>query len=245
MLLRALITAAVVLGVVAPLVALALWSTRGKGTKKFASVGAAAALIVLDEIVLRAPRLGVFSRMEWNWQGKILEVGLSILAIVALSMAAEEAAVSRARPNWLRPTLASGVAILLLPLIVFFAAHARESLTWEGWAFQFTMPGLAEELLFRGVIQGLLNRGLGKPWQLSGARIGWGLLITSVLFAAGHMVSVTRQLHIEFAFDEAIGPLIGSLITGWLRERVESVWPLTVLHNLSNILIPALTLLFR
>ena len=244
MLLRALITAAVVLGVAAPIVALALWRTRGNGTKKFASVGAVAALIVLDEIVLRAPRLGVFSRLEWNWQGKILEVGLSILAIVALSMAAEEAAVNRPRPGWLRPALASGVAILLLPLIFFFAAHARETLTWEGWAFQFTMPGLAEELLSRGVIQGLLNRGLGKPWQIFGARIGWGLLITSVLFAAGHMVSVTQQLHIEFALDEAIGPLVGSLITGWLRERIESIWPLTVLHNLSNLLIPALTLLF-
>jgi membrane protease YdiL (CAAX protease family) len=37
----------------------------------------------------------------------------------------------------------------------FLVVHARETLTAEGWAFQLTLPGLAEELLFRGVIQGI------------------------------------------------------------------------------------------
>lgn len=245
MLLRALITAAVVLGVVVPAIALALWQNRGNGARRFASVGVVAVLIVLDEVVLRAPRLGIFTRLEWNWQGKILEVGLSILAILALSMTAEEAAVSRPRANWVWPVLVAGTAILLLPMTFFLAAHARETLTWEGWAFQLTMPGLAEELLSRGVIQGLLNRGLGKHWKILGAQIGWGWLIASMLFAAAHMVSVNRQRHIELALDAAIGPLIGSVIGGWLRERIASIWPVAVVHNLSNLLMPALTFLFK
>lgn len=245
MLLRALVSGAVVFGIAVPAMAIALWRVAGNRTKAFTTIGAVAVVILLDEIALHVPRLGVFHRLQWNWQGKILEVCLSILVIVVFSMATDEAAVTRPRPHWLRPTLLSATAIFLLPIAFFLAAHAREALTLEGWGFQLTLPGLAEELLFRGVIQGLLNRGLGKRWQLLGADIGWGWLITSILFAAGHVVSVDRQLRIELDWVEGVGPLIGSLIGGWLREKISSVWPVVVLHNISNLLIAGLTLLFR
>lgn len=243
MLLRPFITVALVLAVGAPVTAIALWRTRGTSKAAFGNVAAVAALMTIDEIILRAPGLAVFSRLQWNWQGKILEACLAIVTILALRMTRDEAAVRQPRPNWVRPTLFAAVAILVLPLMFFLAVHARERLTREGWAFQFTMPGLAEELLFRGVIQGLLNRTLGKQWQLFGTQIGWGWLITSILFAAGHVVSVDRQLNIQFILDDGIGPLIGSLIGGWLRERTASLWPVVIVHNISNVLIPALTLL--
>jgi membrane protease YdiL (CAAX protease family) len=88
----------------------------------------------------------------------------------------------------------------------------------------------------------LLNRGLGTQWRFLGAQIGWGWLITSILFAAAHVVFVDRSLHITFMFEEGVGPLVGSLIGGWLRERTGSIWPMVVLHNISNVLIPGLTL---
>src|SRR5208282_4244088 len=53
----------------------------------------------------------------------------------------------------------NGVAILVV----------RKKLDAEGWAFLLIMPGLAEELVFRGVYQSLLNRVFGKPWRLAGA----------------------------------------------------------------------------
>lgn len=240
MLLRALIAASIELAIVIPIVAVAFCRTRHK--KTVVSILAVAALILLDEIVLRVPRLGFFSGLQWNWQGKMLEIVLSILTIALLRMSAEESAVGRPRPSWLRPTLWAAAAIFLLPLAFFVAAHARETLTPEGWAFQLTLPGLAEELLFRGVIQGLLNRGFGKQWRFLGAQIGWGWLITSILFAAAHVVSVDRSLHITFMFEEGVGPLVGSLIGGWLRERTGSIWPMVVVHNISNVLIPGLTL---
>jgi membrane protease YdiL (CAAX protease family) len=244
-LLRAFINAAVVLGVSAPFIVASLWRTRARKMLAISTVFVSAGLILLDEIVLRAPRVGAFSRTEWNWEGKGLEVCLSVLAIVILRMSAEEAAVGRPRPRWIWPSFIAAAIIFVLPIVFFFVQRTGETLTLEGWAFQLTMPGLAEELLFRGVIQGVLNRGMGKQWQIAGTPIGWGWLITSVLFSADHIISVSRQMHVSFDLAAGIGPLIGSLIGGWLRERVRSVWPVAVIHNISNVLIPALTLLRR
>jgi membrane protease YdiL (CAAX protease family) len=40
----------------------------------------------------------------------------------------------------------------------FFILGVRVRLTGEGWAYLLVMPGLAEELLFRGLYQSMLNR---------------------------------------------------------------------------------------
>jgi membrane protease YdiL (CAAX protease family) len=108
------------------------------------------------------------------------------------------------------------------------------------------MPGLAEELLFRGLYQSLLNSAFGRCWRLGGARFGWGLLITSVLFAAANgLVAVDSQMHARIVLPAAIAPFLSSLISGWVRERTNSVWPSVVGHNLSNIVIPVATLISR
>src|SRR5215469_13094446 len=115
--LRALISGGLVLALSAPAIALAVWRSRDRAAKAFASVAAIVALILLDEIALRVPKLAVFGRLEWNWQGKILEIALALLAIVIWRMTPEESAVQRPRPGWLRPAIAAAASILLLPVI--------------------------------------------------------------------------------------------------------------------------------
>lgn len=105
---------------------------------------------------------------------------------------------------------------------------------------------LAEELLFRGLYQSLLNSALGRCWRFGGAECGWGLLITSVLFAgANGLVAVDDQLHARIFLPAAIAPFIAGLVSGWMRERTNSVWPSVFGHNLSNIIIPVATFVSR
>lgn len=59
------------------------------------------------------------------------------------------------------------------------------------------MPGLDEETFYRGVALALLNRAFGKNQDLFGARIGWGLIIISVLIGLVHGVGLTDQLKLE------------------------------------------------
>ena len=126
---------------------------------------------------------------------------------------------------------------------VFFVLGVRKKLDAEGWTYLLIMPGLAEELVFRGVFQSLLNRVFGKPWRLANAEFGWGLIITAVLFAGSNgLVVVDPRLHARIVLPAAIAPVLLSFVSGWVRERTDSVWPCVFGHNLSNIVIPAASL---
>jgi len=130
--------------------------------------------------------------------------------------------------------------MLLFPL-AYLALGSRGELTAEGWWFQATMPGLAEELVYRGAFLALCDRAFGRPWRIAGAEVGWGLIVTSVVFGAVHAVNIDRNgaLTVEWLF--AIGPFAGGLLGGWLRARTGSIWPGVVLHNASNLLVPLAT----
>jgi membrane protease YdiL (CAAX protease family) len=120
---------------------------------------------------------------------------------------------------------------------------ARRKLDAEGWVFLLLIPGLAEELVFRGVYQSLLNRVFGNPLRLGGAEFGWGLIITAILFAGSNgLVVVDPQLHARIVLPTAIAPFMLSVVSGWVHERTDSVWPCVFGHNLSNIVIPLLGL---
>lgn len=56
----------------------------------------------------------------------------------------------------------------------------------ELYAYEATMPGLAEELALRGVLLGLLNLALARRFRLFGAAFGWGVVLQAVPFAALH-----------------------------------------------------------
>ncbi len=63
------------------------------------------------------------------------------------------------------------------------------------------MPGLAEEFVFRGVFQSLLNEAFGQPWRLARASLGWGGIITAVLFVVGHGALFDRYLHLQISLS--------------------------------------------
>ncbi|MDP6353540.1 MAG: JDVT-CTERM system glutamic-type intramembrane protease [Planctomycetota bacterium] len=99
---------------------------------------------------------------------------------------------------------------------------------------------VAEELIFRGVIQGwLMERGLGdgergrqgdgETWRQGDGEIGGKAavlsranLIASVLFAAAHLV-YHSGLHAALVF-------FPSLVFGYFKERYDAIWPPIALH---------------
>lgn len=81
-----------------------------------------------------------------------------------------------------------------------------------------------EELLFRGLLQGLLGR---QPWgqlALGGVTVANG--ITTLLFMLGHWWSHPPPW--------AIAVVVPSLIFGYFRDRFGSVYPAIVLHSFYN-----------
>jgi membrane protease YdiL (CAAX protease family) len=225
-----------------PLVALAAWRSH---TRRWDLLFLVAFLVVLDVALVEVPRLDGFQHHHWSWQESILSSGwpfLLVILVPGISLASI-GVTSRFRPEWLKPSIVAGLIALAVPA-VFFVLGARKKLDAEGWAFLLIMPGLAEELVFRGVYQSLLNRVFGKPWRLANAEFGWGLIVTAILFAGSNgLVGVDSQLHSHIVLHAAIAPVMLSFVAGWIRERTDSIWLCVFGHNLSNVVIPLATLL--
>jgi membrane protease YdiL (CAAX protease family) len=86
---------------------------------------------------------------------------------------------------------------------------------------------LPEEAFYRGYLQTRLDDAWGRRWQLLGARFGPALLVSSGLFALGHVATRLHPYRLAVFFP--------SLLFGWLRARTGTVGPAVLLHALCNL----------
>ncbi len=211
---------------------------RLASVRNLATLWVLAVVYLLAYACLLAPAVGFFRILQWNWQGKILTAIVALLAIL-FTRALKPADFGL---RWRIATgsqwaLLAGIgAMIALPFAIIALAHGRAMMpaTRETLAFQLIMPGVDEELLFRGYFQTRLNAVFHKPWNVLGAQMGWGLPLTAIAFAMVHMSMVGRHFRVEWSIPIALYALMQGLILGWLRERTASLWPCTVAHNLAN-----------
>jgi membrane protease YdiL (CAAX protease family) len=225
-----------------PVLLAAIWHSR---TRSWGLLVFIVGLVALDTVLVELPRVGAFRCLHWSWQESLLSTAwpfLLILLAPGISLVSI-GVTSRLRPGWLKPSIIAGLIALAVPA-VFFVLGVRKRLDLEGWIFLSVVPGLAEELVFRGVYQSLLNRVFGHPWRLGNGEFGWGLITTAVFFACFNgLIRIDSDLHTRIVLPAAIAPLLLSLISGWIRQRTDSVWPSVFGHNLSNLVVPLATLL--
>ena len=188
------------------------------------------ALALLDTVLIFAPKLPVFSQLHWNWQGKILE-------LVVFLVLARVFKLPTALTGFALPKKASAFAVAILLGVVYAIISGGLSASGndvEAMAYEWTMPGLAEEVSYRGLMLAVLDQQLGRPWKILGVQTGLGAVITSLLFCFGHMMFFKNDWQL-FCEPAAIPDLIFfGLMMCWLRYRYESVWPCSLLHNVGN-----------
>jgi membrane protease YdiL (CAAX protease family) len=130
------------------------------------------------------------------------------------------------RPDSMRAALAVAVAALSLHLLAMSGSRVRlEGVSLETWLYQATLPGLVEEVLFRGVLLALLDRAFVVRRVVLGASIGWGGVVVTVVFVALHGLDVAVLF----------GVLPAALLYLWLRARTGSLVLPVIVHNLWNL----------
>ncbi len=97
---------------------------------------------------------------------------------------------------------------------------------------QLLMVALPEEVFFRGYLQTALDRQFTTKVRILGANVGLSLVITSAIFAIGHVL--TRPS------PERLAVFIPSLLFGWMRARTGGVGASILFHALCNLLAAAL-----
>jgi len=98
---------------------------------------------------------------------------------------------------------------------------------------QLLLVALPEEVFYRGYVQSRLSGLLKARVLVFGGDIGPAVLLTSVLFAVGHLIAIPHPGRLAVFFP--------SLLFGWLRSRTGSVAPSILMHGMSNVLLAILS----
>ncbi len=114
----------------------------------------------------------------------------------------------------------------------------RSALSFICFAF---FVGPAEEVLYRGFVQSRLNQAFGTPWTLGGARVGWGLVLASLLFGFTHVLNVDVATgEIGWYWGWGLWTCFAGLLLGYVRERTGGVLVPAILHGLPQALATSL-----
>ena len=170
---------------------------------------------------------------EWNWQGKLL----ALIATVAIAMSP---IIDRRRAGFtIHQDEGSLRAALPVAVIycAFFVAIALifpgDPASGEDIAFQLTMPGLEEELFYRGILLFALDQAFTGRTRFLGVDWGWGAALSCFLFGLAHALGFSDG---SFVFDPTTMALtaLPAFIAVWLRLRTGSLLLPVLLHNFGN-----------
>jgi hypothetical protein len=201
-----------------------------------------AAMLVLINDVLLTRAYGTIpdwvSGSDWNWQGKLLALAatLAIAAIPVFGWRRVGLTLAQAPGS-----LKAAVPVLLLYCGFFVAialAFPNGPISGDDVAFQLTMPGLEEEVFYRGLLLFALDRAFTGRVRFLGVEWGWGAVLSCLLFGLAHAFGYSDG---HFSFDALTMALtaLPSFIAVWLRLRTGSLVLPIAIHNFGN-LIPML-----
>jgi uncharacterized protein len=190
--------------------------------------------LVLDDFITGLPyTFDVFdlNPARWNWAGKVYSLGFAAAVIALFGLSAKATGLILPQRN------VKVGALALIPLIlmgvVLAMMHQPPPPSGETIAFQLLMPGLAEELAFRGVAPALLL-GLIRN-QDPPERTPWiAVLIAAIPFGAVHGLSFSDGA-VAFDGGQGLWTASGGIIYGWLRFSTGSLLFPLLAHSLTNV----------
>lgn len=150
-------------------------------------------------------------------------VSLGVVSAADIGLATPRAGTSRAVLLAIGLALGYNAAVMLL-------RGALPVRIAPGVVAAVLLAAVLEELVFRGVLLGLLDRALPPRWNLLGAPIGWGGVALTAAFVALHGLRPGMLL----------GIVPAALLYLWLRARTGSLLAPIAAHlawNLSVVLV--------
>lgn len=194
-------------------------------------LGAVALLFLGATAVLNMPHVGPFADLAMNWQNKLLMVVLlTVLIWVMPGLTWRSVGLRPPRRGWWIPVLGA----LALGLGVGILANPESSVDVELIAYQAILPGIDEELLYRGVMLLMLDQAIRGRRHLWGGSMGWSVAITAAVFGLAHGLQIQPSgITIEPGYTILTASL--GLAFAWVRIRWDSLVPAVLAHNAWNV----------
>lgn len=171
----------------------------------------------------------------WNWQGKLMALATTIAVAALPAFGLRRVGLTQSHTAGSLKAAAPVAAAYCGFFVVIALLFPADQPSAEDVAFQLTMPGLEEELFYRGILLFALDQAFRGRKRLLGVEWGWGAVLSCLLFGMTHAFGYSDG---AFSFDPATMALtaIPSFIAVWLRLRTGSLLLPVLLHNFGNTL---------
>lgn len=194
---------------------------------------------VLNHLLLYLPLVYSETRFvngNWNWTGKLYSIlgAIAFLSIYRKFPLKDYFLTIKQKGKFWRNGLLI-IGIVLLYNIVSSYLGSKENQNLETLLFQFTMPGINEEIAFRGIMLGLLLKILkNRIMVFKMPLINPPILVTSILFGLAHGFSLSKYHEIVFNIEPFLRTMIYGIIWAWITIKSGSILLAILSHNLGN-----------
>lgn len=178
-----------------------------------------------------------FMGKAWNWSGKIYAtIGSSLVYFIfKKDFKKTDFITLYQQPNSLPANLLLMLFMLTANTMSAWLVGSKQAFNVESLAYQLTMPGLEEELLFRGILLSLLATMYPKP--IGGKRWTMGypsIWLTATLFGLVHGLQLKNDWSLTMNWAYFGGTFLPGWLFGWMTLRSRSILLPTLTHNLAN-----------
>ncbi|MEY4540934.1 MAG: hypothetical protein RLZZ306_2691 [Bacteroidota bacterium] len=196
-------------------------------------------LYLIEVILLQNVKIPFPYNLQKNWSGKMASLCWALIFIFTNKVLAKQDIgwtfkIANKKVVFLSIGILLFVQILLKTLVL---GGNGQFCDLETFFYQATMPGFAEEIVYRGIFLGLLNKIFLSKWTFLSVTFGWGLILSSILFGLAHGLYFDKTWIVHFDFPIFIQTFFMGIIFGILKEKSKSLIPSIIYHNLSNLVI--------
>lgn len=169
------------------------------------------------------------SFFQWNWFGKGLSLTWGLLFSAFGPLPARK--IGFALPRAGTRTVAWSIVATAV-----FATAIADWLTGplqpaaQTLLYQLTMPALAEELVYRGILVAVLSCAFREEEHPSRYHLGWSVWITATAFALVHGLQLSHG-HMHLQLLACLFPFAFAVLAGWLRQYTGSLLLPIALHS--------------
>lgn len=190
---------------------------------------------VIYQICLVLPRISTkfnLIQSSWNWEGKIYGVICGVVCYYTFRKYFKENDffTLKQNPQHIKSTVTTAIGIVLLSTVAWFIL-GKTPWNTETLAFQISLPGIDEEIMFRGVLLGLLASSLKEKVLYV---VSPSVVLTAILFGFTHSLTLANDYSVDFDILYFSQTAFAGYIWGWITIKSRSILLAILSHNFSN-----------
>ena len=174
---------------------------------------------------------------RYNWEGKI--AGILFLLLCAYLL------FPKSSHDWGLRLSQNGVAKKAGIMTAIFTALAGTAMalfyfsgtkdgTTSDWLYQLTMPGISEEIYYRGIMLLILDKAIVQKWKFAKVNWSWGAIIMVAMFYFTHVVHVDADWNTVIVWGNFL-PGVYGLLWMYIRLATGSLVLPVLLHGYVNV----------